>query len=150
MKKMKWIDRGIKEVINTFEYPVYRIHVDHSTDCVCKSYTTKQGEATCEKCLGTGQKIRIYDIMAASEESMLTFRSQAISEASVSTLFFIDYKYEVFEKDIIVDEDKAFLVHRIENKKGTGKDFVYRYCIAVSLKNDPVIFMRNFKKIVGE
>lgn len=150
MKHLAWLDKGIKNIIHQFQYDIYRVAVDKTVHCVCRGFTTGQGDPACKKCLGTGSKIRIYQTKGASQESSSSFRSQGNDEKGLATIYYIDSDYHYNEEDIIVDGDKAYIVHRIERKKGTNKDYVYQKCLCITMKTDSKIFLKNFKEIVGE
>lgn len=148
MKNMQWLDDGIKQIIDTFEYGFYRIAVDKSKDCVCKDFVSKQGLPGCKLCLGTGNKIKIYEVKGASQESSSSFRSQGNDEKGLATIYYIKSDYHFNEEDILVDDKQAYIVHRIERKKGTQKDYVYQKCICITMKTDFNVFMKNFYEIV--
>lgn len=147
-KQMQWLDDGIKNIIDIFKYSLYHVSIDSKKDCVCKDFTTKQGKADCKMCLGTGQKIKIYEIEAASQESSSSFRSQGNDEKGLATIYYIDSKYHIDESDILVDKDQVVIAHRIERKKGTNRDYVYQKCIAINKKTDVKAFLKNFYEII--
>lgn len=148
MKKLQWLDDGIKKIIDTFQYEMYAVHVDESIDCACKNFTTKQGDPKHKLCLGTGQKIKIKKIQGASQESSSSFRNTDTSEAGTAMIYYIDSKYHIKENDIIVDNGDIFVAHRIERKKGTNRDYVYQKCICINKKTDVQVFLKNFNEIV--
>lgn len=148
MKKLQWLDNGIKKIIETFQYDMYVVHVDPNIDCACKNFTTKQGDPNHKLCLGTGQKIKIKKIKGASQESSSSFRNTDTSEAGSAMVYYIDAKYHINQNDIIVDHDDVFVAHRVERKKSTEREFVYQKCICINKKTDVQVFLKNFNEIV--
>lgn len=150
MKPYQWLDDGIKNIINTFEYDMFVVAVDYARDCTCKNFTTKQGEADCKLCLGTGQKIKIRNIRGASQESSSSFRSQGVDEKSLANIYYIKAEYHINERDLLVDGDAVVIANRIERKKGTQREYVYQKCLCIPKKADVQVFLKNFYDIVGE
>lgn len=148
MDRMKWMDEGIRKVIRRFEYDAYRVAVDRERKCVCRDFATGQGDPACKKCLGTGFKIKIHEVKAASQESSSSFRSQGNDEKGLATIYYVDATYHFNEQDILVDGDDVYIVHRIERKKGTQKEYVYQLCICIRMKTDVEIFLKHFYEIV--
>ena len=145
---MKAFNNGIKKVIHKFEYPFYIVQQDFNIDCVCKDYTTKQGNPTCKKCLGLGHKIKIKQIRGASQDRRGTFKNTGLMENSLSTVYYIDSKYTVFEDNIIVDDNEVFVIYRLERKKSSNKEEIYRKILAHYLKGNPKLFLKNFKELI--
>jgi hypothetical protein len=148
MKQLEWLDKGIQKMIEKFSYDFYAVNIDQQIDCVCKDFTTKQGSASCKLCLGTGQKIKIRKIKGASQESSSSFRSQGNDEKSLATIYYVSAKYQLDEMDLIVDSDNIFIVHRMEKKKGTSRDYVFKRCSCINKKTDVQVFLKNFNEIV--
>lgn len=148
MKKLSWLDKEIEKIIDLFGYDMYVIHVDQKIDCACKDFTTKQGDPKHKLCLGTGQKIKIRVINGASQESSSSFRSQGNDEKSLANIYYIKSKYQVNEGDMIIDEGDVRIIHRIEHKKGTQKEYVYQKCMCINKKTDVQVLLKNFNEIV--
>lgn len=143
---MENFNKSIKRIIKKFEYDFFLIQQDFEVKCSCHDFSTKQGVPSCEKCLGTGYKIKIRKIRGASEDRKITYRNLGLEERSVGYTYFIDEKYPIYEDNIIVDKDLVLVAYRVERSK--TNEPVYSKCLAVQKKSDSKMLLRMFKKIV--
>lgn len=143
---MNKFNQSIKNIIKKFEYEFFVIQQNFEVRCTCHDFSTKQGEPSCKKCLGTGYKIKIKKIKGASEDRKITYRNLALEERSVAYTYFIDEKYPIYEDNIIVDGELALVAYRVERSKTT--EAVYSKCLAVQKKSDSNLLLRMFKDIV--
>lgn len=148
MKKLKWLDKGIRDIIETFQYDVYVVNIDKRIDCSCKNFTTKQGDPAHKLCLGTGQKVKIRAIKAASQETNASFRNDDASEKARGMIYYVDTKYQINDYDLIIDDNDVFIAHRVERHKGTNREHVYQRCLCVNKKTDVQAFLKNFNEII--
>ncbi|MGG2085288.1 hypothetical protein [Lysinibacillus pakistanensis] len=148
MKKLHWIDKEIKKIIELFEYDMNVVRVDSKIDCTCKDFTTKQGDPRHKLCLGTGQKIKIMKIMGVSQEIYSSFMNQGNSDMGLSNIYYFKSNNSLTEGDIIVDKGNISIVQGIERKKGTHGDYVYQKCLCINKRTDVQIFLKNFNEVV--
>ena len=93
---------GIMEIIRMHSYYCYIINRVRSIRCTCVAHETKQADVNCPLCLGTGNKIKIYKIFCAAQDTKLptTFRSD---DFIVARDYYVPKKYRVNDEDIIID-----------------------------------------------
>lgn len=149
MSDMKWIDKGILSIIKKFEYDMFVVNVNQDILCVCRDFTTKQGDPNCKLCLGTGKKIKIRKARAASMDSSASFKNYGMDEKSLATIFYMDPKYIINDGDLIVDGDTPMIANRVEKKRGTNKERIYNQCFCITMKTSPTVFIKNFKEIIN-
>ena len=145
---MQWIDEGIDSILEKFSYEFYTVAPDENTVCPCVNYTTKQGDPSCKICLGVGYKITIRKVEGAREGARSTFQNMSARESSVSYVYYIKSKFQIKEKDIIVDEDIVAEIHRMDNRLSADRRNVFNKCLAVSKKSNVQLFLKNFKEII--
>lgn len=145
---MKVFNESIKSIIEKFSYDFHIVQQDTSKPCACVDFTTKQPDPGCKKCLGMGYKVVIRKIRGSSQDSQGSFRNAGIEERVLATSYFIDAKYPVFQENIIVDNGKPLIVHRIEEKRTANREPVYRKVYAVNKKGNPTIFMKHFSEVI--
>ena len=106
---------GIMEIIRMHSYYCYIINRVRSIRCTCVAHETKQADVNCPLCLGTGNKIKIYKIFCAAQDTKLptTFRSD---DFIVARDYYVPKKYRVNDEDIIIDNDKVYIVYEIQQK----------------------------------
>jgi len=148
LKKLQWIDKEIKKIIELFEYDMYVVRVDTKIDCTCKDFTTKQGDPRHKLCLGTGQQIKIMKIKGASHEGHTSLISQENNDIGLGNIYYFKSNNCLNEGDLIVDKGKISIVQGIERKKGTQRECVYQKCICINKRTDVQIFLKNFDEVV--
>lgn len=146
---MREFNDGIKRIIEKFSYSFLIVQQNEKVICTCVDFTTKQADPHCPKCLGTGHKIKIKKIRGASEDSKGSFRLSGNSDTAVMTVFYIDAKYPVYDKNVIVDGDEVYMVNRLERKKTTNKELVYYKVYCNPKKTNTKSFLKNFNRIVN-
>lgn len=146
---MKEFNDSVKKIIEKLSYEFYVVQQFFKIDCPCMNFATKQADPSCKLCLGLGKKIKIKKIKGASEDKKANFRNEGLNETSTSVSYYIDAKYNIYEKNMIVDDGKAYVVYRLEEKKTAKREIVYRLCLAQPKKSSNEIFMKNFNNIIG-
>lgn len=145
---MKIFNSNIKKVLEKLSYDFYVVQQDFRIKCPCVDATSKEADPNCPKCLSTGHKIKIRKIRGASQDKKVTFRNNALNEQSLSINYYINAKYPVYERNLIIDEDDVFHIYRIEKKHTANKELVYYKAAVHSKKANSRIILKNFRNIV--
>lgn len=140
---------GIMEIIRMHSYYCYIINRVRSIRCTCVAHETKQADVNCPLCLGTGNKIKIYKIFCAAQDTKLptTFRSD---DFIVARDYYVLKKYRVNDEDIIIDNDKVYIVYEIQQKISLEGTIPYNKVSAGKKKFDSKIFLKNFYNIINK
>ena len=143
---MKWLNKGIENIIKTFMYKFYLIQQDYSIHCSCKN-VNKEPDPACKKCLGTGHKIRIKSVKGYSEDVMKSVRQSYTTEPIISTEYYILSKYPIERGNLIVDKNEALMIHEKEDLRSTEGKNVYQHCYAYRKKTNSTVFLNNFNEL---
>ncbi|MED1125327.1 hypothetical protein [Bacillus atrophaeus] len=146
---MREFNENIKKILQKFSYDLFIVQQDFDVKCTCLDYTSKQPDPFCPKCLSTGSKIKIKKIQGASSDTKGTFRNLGVNESSLTVIYYIDAKYPVYERNVIVDEDEVYVIHRLERKRTANKETVYQKVYATYKKSNVKAFLKNFDRVVG-
>lgn len=141
------LNNKILDMIDKHSYYMYYIKRDLKSRCTCIKHETKQANPDCPKCLGTGYKITIRKIKAASQDTRLppTFRSDNFI---VARNFFVNSDTECQEDDVIVDKNTPYMVLEIQELISLEGTIPYRKISGVKKKFDATTFMKNFNNII--
>lgn len=141
--------QGIMKIIKMNSYYCYLINRVEDIKCPCINHETKQPNADCKICLGTGNKIIITKMFCASQETKLptTFRSDNFI---VVRNFFIPKQYEVKNNDLIIDKTGVFSIFEFQRMFSFEGTIPYTKATAGKKKFDSKIFRKNFEEIIGE
>lgn len=142
-------DGGILNMIKIHSYDVFIVNRIKNVKCTCVEHSTKQANIACEKCLGTGNKIKIRKIHCAAQDTKLppTFRADTFM---VARNYFIENKYIVNEEDIIVDRNGVYVIFEIQNLLSIKGTLPYMKANSTKKKYDLKIFLSNFNKIISQ
>jgi len=146
---MKQFDDNILKVLTKWSYGMFIVQQDFGVNCTCVSFTTKQPKDSCEKCLGTGKKIRIKKIEAAPQNNKLIFRQDFTNETATVGKYYMKSDYDIKQDNIIVDIDDVDIVQRIGPMNSDQHQSVYFMCETNPKKTNVQLFLKNFNKIVG-
>ena len=146
---MKHFDNNILKVLTKWSYGMFVVQQDFGVNCTCVDFTTKQPKNSCEKCLGTGKKIRIKKIEAAPQNSKVSFGQDVISESATVSKYYMKSDYNIKQENIIVDIDEVDIVQRIDPMNSDQHQSVYFMCETNPKKTNVQLFLKNFNKIVG-
>lgn len=125
----------------------YFLERDLKIKCTCNQHETSQGDPKCPKCLGTGYKIRIREILGATQESDIpsTYR---IDNFVISKNFYIDSKHAVKKDDIFIDDDEIYIVVEVRRQISLEGTIPLKKAACVRKKYDANIISRNLKSII--
>jgi excinuclease UvrABC ATPase subunit len=146
---MKPFDSNIIKIIKKCSYEMFLVQQDFNVDCTCVNFTTKQASDTCEKCLGTGKKIKIRKIKAAPQNNKTIFRGTGVAEIATTSTYYMKPEYPISQENIIVDGENIDLIQRVESMRSDHHEPVYYRCEANPKKTNNKVFLKNFNKIIG-
>jgi len=143
----------IINIIEQFEYDIYVVNRDAHYKCVCVDYNNGDAIPSCDKCLGTGYKIKIKKIKGVGQWTGIPNAAPSAGRFSDDTSkgrrYYTRAKYNIKEEDIIVDNLEPFIIMSEKMFKSFSGEDVYRLALGYELKNDSHAFIANFRKIVG-
>lgn len=141
-------NKGILDIIKTCSYEFYIINRNLDIQCTCVSHATKQADATCGKCLGTGYKITIKKIRGAAQDSQLpaTFRG---GNFLIARNYYIPSTEKLLEEDLIVDNGSVFMAFEYQENISIKGTIPYRKISATKKKFDTKTFFSNFNRIIA-
>lgn len=144
---MKYFDENILSIIHLLEYDMYWVSVDKHIDCVCKNFNTQQGNPTCEHCLGTGHKVKIYKVKGVRQpDTVEIFNVRVDVEVGV---YFFENKFRIKEDDYLIWRGEIEQVTKVERFCSDSEKAVYYRVETARKKSDTEAFMKNFCKAVG-
>lgn len=144
-------NRNIKAIIKKLAFPMYVVIPDKRYVCTCRDHNN-QPDPACEKCLGTGYRIRIRKITAAMEPDDVTARIQGASQKIASNYYYFDADVvpaEAVQSDnLIVRDDEVDILLSPKKYRSDSNKVIYYYCEAVNKKHNFGLFLQNFRKLV--
>ena len=140
---------GIMQIIKMHSYYCYLINRVRSIICPCVVHETKQADVNCPLCLGTGNKIKIYKIFCAAQDTKLptTFRSDNFI---VARDYYMPSKYRVNDDDLIIDNNEVYIIYEVQEKISLEGTIPYNKISAGEKKFDSKIFLKNFYNIINK
>lgn len=142
--------KEIAKTIDRCSYTFYVIHQDLSIDCVCKKRATEQADAECKKCLGTGHKIIIRKTKGASNNKLKGTATLGVMSSRVIKDYFITNHFIPFEKDLIVDDNEIYYVHRLERRRALNGVYTHSEITTSKLTNKHNTVLNNFYDILNK
>lgn len=144
----KNFNKSIKKIIRELDYVFYVVQQDESISCTCINQTTLQADPNCEKCLGTGYKIKIKKVKGVGQDTGSPEVQRTSQGLVIGKQYYLEYKYHIAQNNIIVDEDEAFNVFKVSLFKSFDGEKIYRQCLTIPKKLDNNSFMKNFHKLI--
>ena len=150
----EWIDRGVRKLLKDFSKGnIWRIHPVKTITCSCVNFASRQAKTECTNCLGTGHKIVISKISGVRYNRTGNFSAggngASVMEKYNMAVFFFDDKYKVEKDDLILDENQAFIVSRMDRKTSANGRGAYRDCEVQLVKSGGDFILNQARKIVG-
>lgn len=148
---MKPFDSNILKVLAKCSYGMFVVQQEFNIDCTCVDFTTKQPKDSCEKCLGTGKKIKIKKISGVSQNNKTAFRGTGVGTGEIATTskYYTKSDYRIYPENIIVNDTDVDVVQRVDAMRSDNVNPVYYVCEANPKKTNVQVFLRNFNKIIG-
>lgn len=145
----KYFHDMIIKTIETCSYKFYLVQQDFDVACTCTEHSTKQADYKCKNCLGTGYKIRIKTLEGASQDELKGGATLGERSARLIKNYFMKPKFKLTEKNLIIDDDTVFYVHRIQKRRGFDGEYVYQEVMAAKQTNYHNTILNNFKEILN-
>ncbi len=140
-------NKNIRAVLDKIKFPVYVIHAYKKKFCICNHENSEEGDINCPKCLGTGRKIRIYQVDAAYIVDQINTRNSGLrARQAIITYFFNgkDTPEGISTGDLIVHGAEVNRVQGYRNYRSDSNEIIYREVDAATRQVNRDIFLKNF------
>lgn len=145
---MNAFNKNVLRIIDLFSYSFFLIRQNKSIRCTCQKEGTGQAEPTCPRCLGTGYKVKILEIVGASQESTMPATVREQGGFVIGKNYYISSEYPIEKDNIIIDNGEAYFVYQMNDKTGFHGSKVYQKCLAMQKKTDVSALLDTFNRIV--
>ena len=141
--------KNIHLILRQFAYEMYLVRTDQNMTCTCVDPVSKAPDLMCEKCLGTGFRIRIQKVKGANRENKVMFRTYGTSENGTTNIFYFEDNYPIKEKDLIYDSSGLYIVQRYQPETGANNKVIYYRAEANPEKQFEQERIKNLEKIIS-
>lgn len=128
------------------KYDMWVVIPDKHIDCPCKNFETKQANAFCPNCLGTGYKIKIRKIKGVRQPT--TMSAQGMQFNVETGVYFFRTDYDLKEGDIIIWDDEVDEVTRTDRFCSDAQKPVYFRCDTKPKKTNIDRFLDIFYRVI--
>ena len=142
--------KNINCLIDRYGYYAYLIRLNKSIKCNCADPVTKDTDATCKKCLGTGYKITISRVFLASREVNEQESNKIQGFSATPKIMYLKGYVEVDKDDIIVDTEGPFTVLEKQHHRGVNGHQAFTRCVCPDMKLNRATFIKLFKEVLNE
>lgn len=142
--------KGIEDAIKKCSYEFYVVHADLAVDCSCMKQATAQPDAACKRCLGIGKKIKIRKTEGASNNVLKGTATLGVTSSRVTKTYFILNNFLPNEKDLIIDDNEVYYVHRSERRRALGGVYTHSEIAAIKQTNKHNTVLKNFYEILNK
>lgn len=137
-------------IIEKFSYDFYIVQPNPDIKCTCINENTLQADPNCEKCLGTGQRIKIKKVRGASQDSDSPATMRAGVQVIVARNYYIPLsEAEMHNDDIIVDGKYIYFVFQNLTNRSFQGEAIFQKSLTITKKLNTKVFLKNFNKIIG-
>lgn len=151
---MKSFNKNLRDIIQKIEYPMYIVQQDYRYTCTCNDIASKQGNADCPKCLGTGYKIKIRKIKGVWQPEEITIRLDSMPNNVLSGVFYFREQgnLNVEEGNVVIrDADNIEIIQKPKRWYTDSNDeVVYYQCTCVKKRNFREKFWKLFCEAIGK
>lgn len=146
---MKQFDEGITKVIETLQTPSYAV-LRGPKICSCVDYATKEADAHCKRCLGTGRNVTIKNILLAIRTAEGSFQNMAVNEKAVVHQGYVLERYSKLLNvdDLIVEGDAVYRVIKKSDKRSDQITPVYSVVYLADKKDNKQVFLKMFNEVM--
>lgn len=137
-----------QEVIDSWSYKFWVVKQLPNMTCTCVDKTSKQPRMDCPRCLGLGNKIKIYQVEGASRETKEFEALRAEFPTVTPKIFYVKSKLYINNQDIIIDDEYAYSVYATQFHRGLNGEFMFTRCVCPSIKFNRMDLMNNFRKLL--
>lgn len=135
-------------VINKYSHDLYIINLDRSMKCSCHIAGSNDPDPKCNKCLGTGCRIIIKKIRGAAQTSTFPDTFRSTNQIVITTSFYLLDDVCVDRDDLIIYNDKAYILNDVARNVGFDGKFCYTKALGIPKKLDNIIFFQNLHKMM--
>lgn len=143
-------NKCIQDTIDRCSYDFYVVHTNLAIDCVCTKQATGQPDAACKKCLGTGHKIVIRKTRGASNNELKGTATLGVMSSRVAKTYFIKSNFVPNEKDLIIDDNEVYYVHRFERRRSLEGIYTHSEIASIKQTNRHNTILNNFYQILNK
>lgn len=137
-------------VIRKYSRKLYLIKLNKKVRCRCHEAGSDDPDPACPKCLGTGYRITVYEITGAPQTSTFPDTFRSTNQIVITTSFYLLDNVPVDRDDLIIYDDKAFVINDTARNVGFNARFCYTKAIGIPKKLDNNIFFKNLYTIIGK
>lgn len=141
-------DINVNRLIDRYGYYAYWVKLNKSMKCECINPSTKEPNALCKKCLGTGYYITINKVFLASREGKEYESDRAQSFAVTPKIMYVKYFFDVGKDDLIIDSENVYTVYTFQHIRGKEGRQCYTKLICPELKLNRAQFLKMFKELI--
>ena len=128
----------------------FLVEQDKRIQCSCLNHTTKQPDASCQKCLGTGYKVIIKKSRGACWEEMKGGATLSSKTSRIMRTYYMDAKYPIAENNLIIDHNEVYYVYRISVMRGLDGEITHKQVTSVLKSEDHDKILKNFMKVINK
>ena len=146
-------DLFVKKILNMIEEcsaNYFLVKKDDRIKCECVNHTTRQPDASCKKCLGTGHKVSIKKIRGACYEQMKGGATLSSRTSRIIRTYYFPTEVELSENDFIVDQGEVYYVYRVATYRGLDGKATHKQVTSVLKSEDHDKIYNNFKNIISK
>lgn len=140
----------IINMIETCSSNFFVVRRDTRIKCDCVNHATKQPNAACKKCLGTGYKVSINKMRGACYEEMKGGATLSSKTSRIMRTYYIDPSNAIAENDYIIDHNEVYYVYRIAVMRGLAGEITHKQVTSVLKSEDHDKVFNNFKTLIDK
>ena len=140
----------IKDIIEACSYNFFIVQQDENFQCSCVNHSTKQPDATCKKCLGTGYKVKKKKIRGACNEKMIGGETLSKKTSRITKTFYVDCKYDIYENNLIIDNNEIYYIYRTSIIRGIEGIQTHKEITSVLKTENHDKVLKNFLYIINK
>lgn len=140
---------SFQHVIKRYSRKLMLIKLDKNVRCKCHLPGSNDPDPACPKCLGTGYRIKIYEINGAPQTSTNPATFRQTNQIAIITYFYLLDDVAIDRDDLIVYDDQAFIIENTARNVGFNARFCYTKAAGIPKRLDNNIFWINYHNIIG-
>ena len=137
-------------VIRKYSRKLYLVKLNKKVRCRCHETGSDDPDPACPKCLGTGYRITVYEITGAPQTSTFPDTFRSTNQIVITTNFYLLDNVPIDRDDLIIYDDKAFIINDTARNVGFNAIFCYTKACGIPKKLDNNIFFKNLYAIIGK
>lgn len=146
----KLFKNKILKMIEECSSNFFLVEQDKRIQCSCLNHTTRQPNASCPKCLGTGYKVIIKKSRGACWEEMKGGATLSSKTSRIVRTYYMDAKYSIAENNLIIDRNEVYYVYRIAVMRGLDGEITHKQVTSVLKSEEHDKILKNFMKVIDK